>query len=254
MRTFTASLALAITITATAPRPAGAAEPPGRQQPASPAAPADSASATTGEPTTPDDLTVEKWPDARLVLPPISLEARSAYEDRLIQIDTIGPRPHGTIGVTRQPLTGGALYRALGRDDLAEAYERRSFARDLLRWGGAGFAIAGIAYIPLDDTFFPPDRCLSTTTPASRQACLDQQVADHRLRLRVAVGLAVFSLAMAVYAQYYLNPHPIDSRQAARLAREHNRRVRLGGVDDTAWHLAPTVGEDGGGISITGVF
>lgn len=136
--------------------------------------------------------------------------------------DLSHPRLLLTLREDGTPIDAREFYRAVGRGDLAERYERRRRAKIALQIAGlalVGAATAGLVWHSASDGV--PDAVGWTAA---------------------GVGLAGGTM-QAIGA--LLSPHPIDAAEADALAAAHNRRIAVG--------VAPLPG-GGGCVAVGGGF
>jgi len=151
----------------------------------------------------------------------------------MVQVPVIGPDRH--------PLGGRSLYLALGRNDLAEEFERRLAAKRIMGVGSALLLISGIA---VGLSAFAIHGCAS-----GDMKCWDDR--DDQLRTRfywsggLVLGGAVLGIASSTYS-----PHPVSRDELMDLIRQHNAQIRnQPGVRFGAMALP-----GGGGLSLAGNF
>lgn len=155
-------------------------------------------------------------------------------------------------GRHKERLDGGSFYRAVGREDLAGRYKRRSGARVALVVGGLGVAVGGTAY-----ALFGPEDC---RLGAGFAACLDRN--SSRFNTGIVISLVGGGLATA---GFLINPHPISAHEARALADAHNAGLRedlglpahyelepVSYREEERIRVAPFVTPEGGGILVSG--
>jgi hypothetical protein len=151
----------------------------------------------------------------------------------MVQVPVMGP--------DKRPLSGRSLYLALGRNDLAEEYERRVAAKRMMGVGSALLLVSGIA---VGLSAFAVHSC----APGDLH-CWDDR--DDQLRSRfywsggLVLGGAVLGIASSAYSA-----HPVSRDELIGLIREHNAEVRSKpGVRFGAMALP-----GGGALSLAGNF
>ena len=157
-------------------------------------------------------------------------------------------------GDLRVPLAGAAFYRAVGRNDLAGAYDTR---RTIKYVGGVGSVVmlvaSGLLFYKASDLDF---EC------AVADECTNQDEIDRYYTGALVTAILSF-VGGGVYAYYHWRPHPVSEGEAKQLAAEHNRtlRVQLGLPVATSrakarieLGIAPYATADGGGIALGGRF
>lgn len=138
----------------------------------------------------------------------------------------LGARQERGIGNNWQVFRGGvdeqldppAFYRMVGRDDLAQAYQRRQ----ALMIGG--YLVAAVAFGAAAWIYYRGDNLDSCSVPFSQL----EQCANDRMHSQVpaiiAGGVAVAGGLFGTY--FFRNPHPIDENDAKTLADAYNQRLR----------------------------
>jgi hypothetical protein len=138
----------------------------------------------------------------------------------------LGARQEREIGDNWQVYRGGvdeqidppAFYRIVGRDDLAEAYQRRH----ALMIGG--YVVAGVAFGAAAVIYYRGDSLDTCAGPATQA----EQCVHDRMRSQVpAIIVGSVGLVGGLFGTYFFrNPHPIDENDAKTLADAYNQRLR----------------------------
>ncbi|RKH30243.1 hypothetical protein D7Y13_13570 [Corallococcus praedator] len=219
------------------------------------------------------------------------VEAKEQYELRHIGFDdyvatAVGPWMAGNGGLSmsppktlgrwsipyegkhRRPLEGVGFYEKLGRADLVEAYQSNMRKKTVIGVAGGVTMVAGMGLIL--GVLGPKDEDCDIARPGF-SACVRGNLdrGDQRLTLSlVGMGVGLVGVGVIAYG-VLLNPHPIEPYQARELADGYNLRLQgeLGLSEDPARtprtrrlpgfiqaSLSPTVGPDGGGLQLNGVF
>ncbi|HSP20352.1 MAG TPA: hypothetical protein VLQ79_12600 [Myxococcaceae bacterium] len=169
----------------------------------------------------------------------IRLEWRPAYVDGshgwgpMVQVPVIGPE--------KRPLQGSSLYTALGRQDLAEEYQRRAAAKRIMGTGGALLLIAGVA-VGISALFIP------TCQPGQVQ-CWNNRDAQLQSRLYWSGGLAAGGAVLGIASSAY-SANPVSRDQLMGLIREHNSQIS--GKPGVQLGATPLPG--GGALTLAGNF
>lgn len=171
-------------------------------------------------------------------------------------------------GKHKKPLQGMAFYEKLGRADLVAAYESKMRKKTVIGVVGGATMVAGLGLIL--GVVGPSDEDCDLGRPGF-SACVSRNLErdDTRLALSLTgMGVALVGVGVLTYG-VWLNPHPIEPYQARELADGYNQRLQgeLGLSEDPARppetrkfpgviqaSLSPTVGPDGGGLQLNGVF
>jgi hypothetical protein len=172
-------------------------------------------------------------------------------------------------GAYKEPLTGARFYRHIGRGDLADQYKRRRGARIGLIAGGTVAMVAGVGagmgimLRGIGDT----DDCFDIDDTFARDMCESDADARQGRNLRNG-GIVMGALGgvglVAMFAGFFIKPHPVDASEARRLADEYNTglRKRVGLAPDAGGDRAqrpsvdvrPTAGRTGAGLVVQGRF
>jgi hypothetical protein len=151
----------------------------------------------------------------------------------MVQVPVIGP--------DRRPLGGRALYTALGRNDLAEEYERRVAAKRIMGVGSALLLISGIA---VGISAFTIHGC-----PQGDVHCWDDRDAQLKSRFYWSGGLVLGGAALGIASSAY-SAHPVSRDELIGLIREHNAQIR----SQPGVHFGATALPGGGALSLAGNF
>ena len=169
----------------------------------------------------------------------IRLEWRPAHVEGslgwgpMVQVPVMGPQ--------KQPLQGRSLYTALGRNDLAEEYERRLAAKRIMGVGSALLLVSGIA---VGVSAFAIHGC----NPGDVKCWNDR---DEQLKERfywsggLVLGGAVLGVASSAYSA-----HPVSRDELVSLIRQHNDQIR----SQSGVRLGAMALPGGGGLSLAGNF
>jgi hypothetical protein len=145
----------------------------------------------------------------------IRLEWRPAHVEGnrgwgpMVQVPVMGP--------DKRPLQGASLYSALGRNDLAEEYERRLAAKRIMSVGSALLLVSGIA---VGLSAFAIHGC-----PAGDMRCWDDRDAQLKTRFYWSGGLVLGGAALGIASSAY-SAHPVSRDEIIGLIREHNAQIR----------------------------
>jgi len=169
----------------------------------------------------------------------IRLEWRPAHVEGnrgwgpMVQVPVMGP--------DRRPLQGRSLYLALGRNDLAEEYERRLAAKRIMGVGSALLLISGIAV------------GLSALTihgcPPGDARCWDDRDAQLKTRFYWSGGLVLGGAVLGVGSSAY-SAHPVSRDELVDLIRQHNAQIR----SQPGVRVGAMAVPGGGGLSLAGAF
>jgi hypothetical protein len=169
----------------------------------------------------------------------IRLEWRPAHVEGnrgwgpMVQVPVIGP--------DRRPLQGASLYNALGRNDLAEEYERRLAAKRIMSVGSALLLISGIA---VGLSAFAIHGC----NPGDMR-CWDDRDAQLKSRFYWSGGLVLGGAALGIASGAY-SAHPVSRDEIVGLIREHNAQVR----NQPGVRVGAMAVPGGGGLGLSGAF
>jgi hypothetical protein len=169
----------------------------------------------------------------------IRLEWRPAHVDGnrgwgpMVQVPVIGP--------DKRPLQGPSLYSALGRNDLAEEYQRRLAAKRIMGTGSALLLISGIA---VGLSAFAIHGC----HPGDMR-CWDDRDAQLRSRFYWSGGLVLGGAALGIASGAY-SAHPVSRDELIGLIREHNAQVR----SQPGVRLGAMALPGGGALALSGNF
>jgi hypothetical protein len=168
----------------------------------------------------------------RLEWRPQHVEGNRGYGP-MVQVPVMGPE--------KRPLGGRALYTALGRNDLAEEYERRVAAKRIMGVGSALLLISGIA---VGLSAFTIHSCAQ-----GDWRCWDDRDSQLKTRFYWSGGLVLGGAVLGVASSAY-SAHPVSRDELIGLIREHNAQIRSQpGVRFGAMALP-----GGGALSLAGNF
>ncbi|WP_375760579.1 hypothetical protein [Corallococcus exercitus] len=171
-------------------------------------------------------------------------------------------------GKHKKPLEGVAFYEKLGRADLVAQYQSNMRKKVILGVAGGATMAAGLGLIL--GVLGPKDEDCDLNRPGF-SACVGRNLdrGDKRLTLSLAgMGVGLVGVGVLTYG-VWLTPHPVAPHQARELADGYNQQLQgeLGLSEDPARtpqprkvpgviqaRLSPTVGPDGGGLRLHGVF
>ncbi|RKH57741.1 hypothetical protein [Corallococcus llansteffanensis] len=171
-------------------------------------------------------------------------------------------------GKHKKPLEGVGFYEKLGRADLVAAYQSNVRKKVVIGVVGGATMVAGMGLVL--GGLGPRDEDCDIGRP-DFSACIRRNLdrGDKRLTLSmVGMGVGLVGVGVLTYG-VWLNPHPIEPYQARELADGYNQQLQgeLGLSEDPARtpqtrkfpgliqaSLSPTVGPDGGGLQLNGVF
>ena len=173
-------------------------------------------------------------------------------DDRLIRLEWRPARVEGThgygpmvqvpvMGPEKRPLQGRSLYTALGRNDLAEEYERRAAAKRIMSVSSTLLLISGVA---VGISAFAIHGC----APGDMK-CSDDRDAQLRERLYWSGGLVLGGAALGIASSAY-STHPVSRDELVGLIREHNAKLR----SQPSVQLGAMAVPGGGGLSLAGNF
>jgi hypothetical protein len=176
----------------------------------------------------------------------------SQVDDRLIRLEwrpahVEGNRGWGPMvqvpvtGSDRHPLQGRALYTALGRNDLAEEYERRAAAKRIMGVGSALLLVSGVV---VGLTAFGIHSC-----PPNDMHCLDDRDEQLKSRFYWSGGLVLGGAVLGISSSAY-SAHPVSRDELVGLIREHNQKIRGSSGVKVGAMAVP----GGGAVSLSGTF
>ena len=183
---------------------------------------------------------------------PSPQQQTALVDDRLIRLEwrpqhVDGNRGWGpmvqvpVMGSEKRPLSGRSLYLALGRNDLAEEYERRQAAKRIMGVGSALLLVSGIA---VGLSAFAIHGCAQGDIH-----CWDDRDAQLRSRFYWSGGLVLGGAVLGIASSAY-SAHPVSRDELLGLIREHNAEIRSKpGVRFGAMALP-----GGGALSLAGNF
>jgi hypothetical protein len=151
----------------------------------------------------------------------------------MVQVPVMGPDRH--------PLSGRGLYTALGRNDLAEEYERRLAAKRIMGVGSALLLVSGIA---VGISAFAIHGCNT-----GDMKCWDDRDAQLRERFYWSGGLVLGGAALGIASSAY-SPHPVNRDELISLIRDHNAQIR----NQPGVQVGAMAVPGGGGLSLAGHF
>ena len=169
----------------------------------------------------------------------IRLEWRPEYVEGnrgwgpMVQVPVIGPE--------KRPLKGRSLYGALGRNDLAEQYERRLAAKRIMGTGSALLLVSGIA---VGISAFFIHGCQQGDLK-----CWDDRDAQLRERFYWSGGLVLGGAVLGIASSAY-SAHPVSRDELMGLIREHNAQIRK----EPGVRFGATLLPGGGALSLAGNF
>jgi hypothetical protein len=161
------------------------------------------------------------------------------HRERLDVVAPYGPI-RGAVGNQLQKLTWSALYQALGRRDLAEAYTNRTNLRVGLGIGGALAAMSGMAMLIALNARF----CILCPEPT--------HVPDRTLENAVGGVLVGLGMASVVASIAMPQKHP-SSDELWSLIHRHNTRLRQR-LKYSPLTFAPTFGANMAAVTVSGCF
>ena len=181
-----------------------------------------------------------------------SAQKSAPVDDRLIRLEWRPARVEGThgygpmvqvpvMGPEKRPLQGRSLYTALGRNDLAEEYERRAAAKRIMGVGSTLLLISGVA---VGISAFAIHGC----APGDMK-CWDDRDAQLRERFYWSGGLVLGGAALGIASSAY-STHPVSRDELVGLIREHNEKIR----SQPGVRLGAMAVPGGGGLSLAGNF
>jgi hypothetical protein len=151
----------------------------------------------------------------------------------MVQVPVIGP--------DKRPLKGRALYSALGRNDLAEDYERRLAAKRIMGTGSALLLVSGIA---VGISAFFIHGCAQGDLK-----CWDDRDAQLRTRFYWSGGLVLGGAVLGIASSAY-SAHPVSRDELMGLIRDHNAQIRK----ESGIRVGATLLPGGGALSLAGNF
>jgi len=191
-------------------------------------------------------------PPAKVKKAKPSPQQTALVDDRLIRLEwrpqhVEGNRGWGpmvqvpVLGPDKRPLSGRSLYLALGRNDLAEEYERRQAAKRIMGVGSALLLVSGIA---VGLSAFAIHGCAQGDLH-----CWDDRDAQLQSRFYWSGGLVLGGAVLGIASSAY-SAHPVSRDELLGLIREHNAEIRSKpGVRFGAMALP-----GGGALSLAGNF
>jgi hypothetical protein len=168
----------------------------------------------------------------RLEWRPAHVEGNRGYGP-MVQVPVIGP--------DKRPLQGSSLYSALGRNDLAEEYQRRLAAKRIMGVGSALLLVSGIA---VGLSAFAIHGCAQGDVK-----CWDDRDAQLRERFYWSGGLVLGGAVLGIASSAY-SAHPVSRDELVNLIREHNAQIR----NQPGVRLGAMALPGGGGLSLAGNF
>jgi hypothetical protein len=173
-------------------------------------------------------------------------------DDRLIRLEwrpahVEGNRGWGpmvqtpVIGSDRRPLSGKSLYLALGRNDLAEDYERRLAAK---RFMGVGSVLLFVSGVAVGLSALGVHGC-----NAGDVHCWEDRDKQLRDRFYWSGGLVLGGAVLGIASSSY-SAHPVDRDELVNLIREYNNKVR----SQPGVRVGAVVTPGGGGLGLSGAF
>ena len=169
----------------------------------------------------------------------IRLEWRPAHVEGnrgwgpMVQVPVMGP--------DRRPLQGRSLYLALGRNDLAEEYERRLAAKRIMGTGSALLLISGVA-VGLSALFI--HGC-----PPGDARCWDDRNDQLKSRFYWSGGLVLGGAVLGISSSAY-SAHPVSRDELVDLIRQHNAQIR----SQPGVRVGAMAVPGGGGLGLSGSF
>jgi hypothetical protein len=151
----------------------------------------------------------------------------------MVQVPVMGPE--------KRPLQGRSLYTALGRNDLAEEYERRAAAKRIMGVGSALLLISGVA---VGISALTIHGC-----PPNGFRCMDDRDAQLRSRFYWSGGLVLGGAVLGIGSSAY-SAHPVSRDELVSLIREHNEKVR----SQPGIRIGAMAVPGGGALSLAGSF
>jgi hypothetical protein len=151
----------------------------------------------------------------------------------MVQVPVMGP--------DKRPLQGASLYSALGRNDLAEEYQRRVAAKRIMGVGSALLLVSGIA---VGLSAFAIHGC-----NAGDMRCWDDRDAQLKSRFYWSGGLVLGGAALGIASGAY-SAHPVSRDELIGLIREHNAQIR----SQAGVRVGAMVLPGGGALSLAGNF
>ncbi|HEX8439740.1 hypothetical protein [Archangium sp.] len=200
------------------------------------------------------------------------------YEQQYIGFDEVVAVNAGTgsvlskwtmpfVGKFKKPLEGDALYKLVGRDDLAQVYQDKMITKTVVSvLGGAALLGGGI----LSVTAITAKREECNVFSPGFDACFERnrQSFDEK-RTTVLMGIGISGVGIGVLSWGLLmSPHPVTPSEARELADGYNKKLKgkLGLSEEGTpvtpapttssiqARLSPVLGPNGAGLRLSGTF
>jgi hypothetical protein len=147
-------------------------------------------------------------------------------------------------GKYKNPIAPVDFYRKVGREDLAQEYERRQSLRTALLVGGGAIALAAVIGSVIVASGSGPACSLGSVDFAQ---CVSESASSGRDRLTTAsaIGLAgIFLGGSLTLAGAFTNPQPVSAPQMRELADRYNQKLRQ------SLSVAPVLAPGGAGVAM----
>jgi hypothetical protein len=194
-------------------------------------------------------------PPAELGVPPgfITFEARPTVtvgdDGQALHWEDVPLQEPGHV-----PLQGRAIYDALGRRDLGDAYDARATAKTVLLVGGVALILgSGIAAAAEAS---PGPSCDVNSSFDTFSRCVQSQGQTQVGALPIVLASAG---ALASLVGLILPADPLSRGELGKLVQQHNARLAAGAgsspaPSDASVAVSPVLFNGGGGLGLTGRF